>query len=515
MSVPFKSILFEKPEDHPLHDPMDSETPDFVTDLNLDQIIGALTANREEYHLEPYFYTHLTDIRTITYRQEVMQDLEAQNLSVTIGLFSHKMRTMRHYLDQEHKGYYKHQTERWFLDAIETYCTAVVDLVQKLARADLKSRGLIEFRDYLRNYRANPEFLSLWEEAQQLKADLAAVQYSLLIKGHRIQVQRYGGEVDYSAVVQDTFSKFKVGTTKDYRVQLARGVDMNHVEATILDLVAQLFSEVFTRLDNYCAAHRNYLDGPLALFDREIQFYMAYLEYMAIFKKAGLPFCYPSFANPGKEVHSYEGFDLALAHKLLAERASVVCNDFYLERQERIFVVSGPNQGGKTTFARAFGQLHYLASIGCPVPGREARVFAFDNLFTHFEREENRGDFRGKLQDDLVRIHEILTKSSSSSIIIMNEIFTSTTLQDAIFISEQVMAEILQQDMLGVCVTFIEELSSLSDAIVSMVSTVVPSNPAVRTYKIVRKSASGPSYALSIAEKHRLTYDWLKERIPS
>lgn len=226
--------------------------------------------------------------------------------------------------------------------------------------ADLKSRGLIEFRDYLTNYRTNAEFLSLWEETEQLTADLAGIQYCLLIKGHRIQVQHYDGKADYSTVVQDTFSKFKVGPAEDYRVPLANAGDMNHVEAAILDLAAQLFSEVFTRLDNFCATHRGYLDDRLALFDREIQFYLAYIEYMAVFKKAGLPFCYPSFSNPG--------------NKLLAERGSVVCNDFSLERPERILAVSGPNQGEKTTFARAFGQLHYLANIGCPVPGREACV---------------------------------------------------------------------------------------------------------------------------------------------
>lgn len=507
----YYSVLFESAEDRL---PIEKVgVPEFFPDLNCDQIVDAIVAGKDEYDLKPFFYGRLRRVAAIEYRHEVMQDLDDLALFDRVRSFAEKMRGMRERLTRVQKLHSNEQKQAWFLSAVEIYSEGITSFLADLSASEVNSRGLSGFRDYLAKYASSPHFTALVSSMKRLRAQLDGVKYCVLVNGGRVTVRKYEDEVDYSKEIEQTFAKFRQSDVSDYKVAFHDTDDMNDVEAKILQFVAQLHPHVFVPLSHFCVEHENFVDAVVKEFDREIQFYIAYLMYIAPLKQVSLRFCYPSLSDSDKECLNSAGFDLALAHKLVKGNISVVPNNFSLKGPERILVVSGPNQGGKTTFARTFGQLHYLASIGCPVPGREAKLFLFDRLFTHFEREEKVENHRGKLEDDLIRIYDILGKATPRSIIVMNEIFTSTTIQDEVFLSNKVMDKLLRLDLLAVWVTFVDELTSYGPQIVSMMSTVVPENPALRTFKVVRRPADGLAYAMAIAQKHRLTFDSIKERM--
>lgn len=504
----FTSILFDQETDSP----ETTQPPACFADLNLDQVIEAITAQKREYNLKPFFYSPPEDVETIRYRQEVLRDLQDEQWLAQVKAFAEGMVLARRYLGLVEKLDFDLHQKGWFLEAALAYCEAVNGLNLSLNTAQLHARGFLSLREYVGVYARSQAFKALQTEARTVKAALSAVRYSIIVQTGRFSVRRYDDETDYSVQVEKTFEKFKQGAVKDYRIEVSEGSGMNHIEAKILEFVARLYPEPFAALDQFCKRHPSFMDDTLRRFDREVQFYVSYLDYLAALKHKGLPFCFPD-VGMSREVFARETFDLALAGSLSLSSQPVICNDFELHEPERVLVITGPNQGGKTTFARAFGQVHYLGRLGLLVPGRAARLFLFDRVFTHFEREEDIRNLSGKLQDDLLRIHHILENATPRSILILNEIFSSTTLKDALFLSREIMTRLMALDALGVWVTFIDEMASFSEKTVSMVSTVSPENPAERTFRIVRKPADGLAYALSLAEKHRLTYEHIKKRI--
>ena len=204
-SILFPSIKEKKETQH---------APVFFTDLNLDQIVDAITAGKEEYNLKPFFYTTLADTSSIQYRQEVMQDLEHSVLFEIVKSFAAKMRAMRQHLAQADKLYYKLQKQSWFLDAVEIYCDAVNSLAESLSGAELKSWGFLACREYVSSYSRFVSFASLAEETKKLKAELATVQYCILIKGDRVTVRKYNSELDYSARGRKDIREIQTGSSE-------------------------------------------------------------------------------------------------------------------------------------------------------------------------------------------------------------------------------------------------------------------------------------------------------------
>lgn len=507
----FHSILFRAPGDGPQEPTLPN--PSFFGDLHLDQIVAAIAAMRSDYDLAQFFHAPLRNLDAIVYRHEVMCDLEKARVFEFVATFSRSMRAVRDSLKIATKSSYEYEKVRLFLDGARTYCDAVRTLAEELHRPDVQSEGLRAFCLHLERYLASVPFRQLQDDAAALLADLSHIGYCVLIRGDRVTVRECRDEPDLVETIQATFSRFKQGATKSYLVAFEERPAMNHIEAKVLDMVALLFPEVFANLERFNASHVAFLDESILAFDREVQFYAACIEYARSFEQAGLAMCYPHVDAESKEVFGEAAFDLSLAQKLIGSDLPVVCNDFRLSGAERIFVVSGPNQGGKTTFARTFGQMQYLAALGCRVAGQSAATFLFDAMFTHFERQEDPGALHGKLEDDVLRIYAILERATPASIVIMNEIFSSTTAGDASVLAQRIVRRILDLDALCVCVTFIDELSILSEKTVSMVTLVEPSNPDVRTYKLARRPADGLAYAVSLAEKYGLTYERLNKRL--
>ena len=472
-----------------------------------------LVEGKEEYELRDFYLAPQSQKRAIEYRQGVMRDLETNDISRVVGTFARGMRSVRENLAQADKLYYVLQKHAWFLHAVDMYCAAVRELCDGLQQASIRSSGLRAFLEHLEDYVASEAFEQLAGDVRQINAELAGVHYGVIIQGNRVSVRAYDGEPDYSSEVQDTFEKFKQGEVEDYRVEYRTSRDMDHVEAQILDLVAKINPEVFSDLSRFVDQNRAFAAPLITEFDRQIQFYVSFRDYKQRIKGAGLSFCYPQIVEEAGHIYANGAFDLALARKLVGEELPVVTNDIQLDGPERILVVTGPNQGGKTTFARMFGQVHYLACLGFPVPGTGAQLMLFDRVFTHFEKVEEVQDLQGKLQDDLVRVRDLLEKATCRSVMVLNEAFTSTTSDDALLLSRKIMGKVSALDCLCVWVTFFDPLATFDEKTVSMVSQVDPQDPAKRTYKIVRKPADGMAYAMAIARKHRLTSQDLRERL--
>jgi hypothetical protein len=490
--------------------------PSVLSDLSLDRIVESLN-DRGRDRLVTTLLTELPpDLDTVEYRQEVAHDLRDQEVRRAVTDFRTGMAGVGASVAAAQKPSYGYhwQERRVLAEAMARYGELVTRLSQQLEGADLGSRGLRAMRDHLLRHRSSQEFEELVSSTDATLAGLDAVSASLRIEPGRITVSPAGDDGEYSQQVAELFGRFVDESQPVEHRPFKRAHDpgLTHIAAQVVAEMARLFPEPFQALEEHCRRHGEFRDPVLLRFADESRFYLTYLDMVASLEARGLTFSRPRLSLTDKTVHARDCFDLSLALRL-APRDVPVTNDVRLDGPERILVITGPNQGGKTTYSRMVGQLHHLAALGLPVPGRDVTCPLVDRVLTHFERVEGVDDPTGKLEDELVRLRRILQVATPRSLVVMNEIFTSTSLQDARTLGERVLRQLIERDVLTVYVTFVDELSVLDPATVSLVSQVSDDDPDRRTFRVVRQPANGVARALALARRYGLTSDQLLERI--
>lgn len=513
----FSSILYRDGIEPPLKSATD---PDFFFDLNLDQIFDPLRRSMTAYDANLIVRRPLQDPADVRYRQDIMRDFEHRGLREVFRDFAKFIHDTEEYLSELQKLLTEQQgdPQKYYLKSCilelgRTWVSRIDRLLSDLSKLKPKSAGLLAFVEFLEQYRQSEPFVALRQEAEKLKAAFGELHFTIRIKDTSIYVRPYEGQESLNPEIEALFARFRQADAPGFDEVFPTTHTAQHIDSAILHLLAEWYPELFDELDTFIRQHGDFCHPVIVRFAREVSFYIDWQSYCAPLRKQGLDFCYPKLDETGEDIHFEGAFDLALARDLCEKGSIVVTNDFKLQDPERILVVTGPNQGGKTTFARSIGQFFYLTALGCCVPGRDASVFLTDGIHTHFGKEEELAGLSGRLQDDLLRLKEILAVATDKSLVIVNEIFASTTYKDALELGKKMFRDITERGSVMVCVTFVDELANCGTHTVSMMSLVDPKEPGRRTFKVSRRAADGKAYAMYLADKYGLTYEALTERL--
>jgi hypothetical protein len=480
-------------------------------DLHLDEVITAMAPGDFQRGV---WRRPVTEVAVIEYRQDVVDDLRNPAIRRAAESFEAAMASSRNSIAARRGAHYPIPAELNLLEAIGRFCGAVAGFAEALSDADPGSDGLSAVCAHLWAYQDNAGFRELAEGSAALLIELRTPAVELGMQGGTVWVDADSGRAAWADEIAGFFARFEAGDGATTAVPARPRRYLNHVEAQAIGLVAELRPEAFARLHRFAAGHEDFLPADLDRLGEELRFYLGFLKVADQLAGQGVEWCRPRVLAEAAGRLSVGGVvDLALALRSRPDDPPLVPNDLALGPRERIAFVTGPNQGGKTTFARAIAQLAYLASLGLPVPARAATLPLLNPVLTHFPQPDDPENQRGGLADEIARLHEVMQAATGSALLVLNELFSATSAEDALELSEVVVPEFTALGCRVLWVTFLEDLVASVDGASSLVGQVAADDPTKPTFRFRPQPPAGRSHAAALAARHGLSSEDLARRL--
>ena len=201
----------------------------------------------------------------------------------------------------------------------------------------------------------------------------------------------------------------------------------------------------------------------------------------------------------------------------------IVTNDFCFDEKAAIFVLTGPNRGGKSVITCAVGLCQAMAQLGLLVPAKQAAISPTDGIFTHFPTGADDTIDKGRLGEECARLGEIFESITEKSLVLLDESLSSTGSFEASYIAAEVLAGLSRVGCHCLFSTHLHELAAEIDHINERTAAEggVPIDTLVagmadegrRSFHIYRAKPDGKSYARDIANKYGLTYENIVNKI--
>lgn len=207
----------------------------------------------------------------------------------------------------------------------------------------------------------------------------------------------------------------------------------------------------------------------------------------------------------------------------LNEGEEIVPNDVSFNPTDAtIYVLTGPNRGGKSVITCALGLGIAMMQLGMYVPAKSARISPADAIFTHFPTGADDTIDKGRLGEECARLGEIFDVVTDHSLVLLDESFSSTGSYEGSYIAAEVLAGISMVGCRCLFATHLHELASEIDRINAesvanggaKIDTLVAGiEEGKRSFKVYRAKPDGKSYARDIAQRYGLTYDNIMKKI--
>jgi hypothetical protein len=216
---------------------------------------------------------------------------------------------------------------------------------------------------------------------------------------------------------------------------------------------------------NALAQSADHIKAFFGMLRVELGFYLACLNLRDRLTATGQPVCFPEPAGPvtagtrRSRLSAHGLYDASLALTLRDSRA--VGNDLGADGKQLV-MITGANQGGKSTFLRSVGLAQLMMQAGMFVAAESFTASVAAGVFTHFKREEDATMEKGKLDEELDRMSGIAGQLTPGALLLCNESFASTNEREGSEIARQVIRALTEA---GIRIVFVTHLYDLAGSL--------------------------------------------------